>query len=638
MEVPGATAHFIFSGTFWNTASSPFSRQNIIDAIKVMFNSKFFDYLIQYGLTRPKLGNIVTNTTYTLPNSFNTSNLVDLIVDSMNHQQVPFSSTTVRHMYMVITPPGKSDPAAPTAAGYHFAAIQDPIEYTVVVANTFYFTNFDLMTITISHEIVEMMTDPLPDPTHRGIVGDPNKVDDPDYNEISDICDTQEGPRINNIEVEPYYSNQDGGCVVPTTDPSWVSCHEHAIWNLVTQTCDADPNYNPDFDGGIPDWDDIGDGGGFDPGTGGGGGSGGFGGDIWEKAYTGGLGHLAGSIQAKVAANGSMTGYVWGNITGVSGDSLATYAGTFTGTTTSGISGSVSGNVVGTGTGTGNASNGNKTGEFTCDVTGTVVGIDSGSGVGNITGKTTGSFTALNVVEVSDPGTGTGGGTGSGGTGGTGGGGTGSGDGSGGTGSGTGTPTPDPTTASPTYVESTLQLLWAIDSMEGDPCSINSPTEDTALQEIFNAPPDNLYAETLNYRRVGIYVNKISSVFVGRKIRNVKVVMQRVGAQPMQGLVFCRIRAANRTIVEEFPDTVDSSLISLTDVTYEFTHPSPQRTIERGDFIYIEYPSGGDASNYLRIKLCDTDKADGEASILVTFDGVNEVINIDKDAGFIVSV
>ena len=426
---------------------------------------------------------------------------------------------------------------------------------------------------------------------------------------------------------------------MPTTNPPWVSCHEHAIWNTVTQTCDADPNYNPDVDGGIPDWDDIGDGGGFDPGTGTGGGGGGlFGGDVWDKAYTGGLGHLAGSIQAKVAANGSMTGYVWGNITGVSGDSLATYAGTFTGTTESGISGSVSGNVVGTGTGTGNASNGNKTGEFTCDVTGTVVGIDSGSGVGNITGKTTGSFTALNVVEVSDPGTGTGGGTGSGGTGGTGGGGTGSGDGSGGTGSGTGTPTPDPATSSPTYVESTLQLLWAIDSMEGDPCSINSPTEDTALQEIFNAAPDNLYAETLNYRKVGIYVNKINSVFVGRKIRNVKCIIQRVGTQPLAGLVFCRIRAANRTIVEEFPDTLDSSLITSTDVTYEFTHPSPQRTIERGDFIYIEYPSGGDASNYLRIKLCDTDKADGEASCLVTFDGVNEVINIDKDAGYIVSV
>ena len=102
--------------------------------------------------------------------------------------------------------------------------------------------------------------------------------------------------------------------------------------------------------------------------------------------------------------------------------------------------------------------------------------------------------------------------------------------------------------------------------------------------------------------------------------------------------MFCRIRAANRTIVEEFPDTIDSSLITSTDVTYEFTHPSPQRTIERGDFIYIEYPSGGDASNYLRIKLCDTDKADAEASCLVTFDGVNEVINIDKDAGYIVTV
>ena len=91
-------------GAYWNTATSPYSRQNIIDAINVMFNGKFFDYLIQYGIKRPKLGTISTNTTFTLSNSFVAGDLADLAVDSMNHQQVPFSSNTIKHMYMVITP------------------------------------------------------------------------------------------------------------------------------------------------------------------------------------------------------------------------------------------------------------------------------------------------------------------------------------------------------------------------------------------------------------------------------------------------------------------------------------------------------------------------------------------------------
>lgn len=627
-----AVCHFIFSGSTWNTITSPFSRQNVIDMINAMFGSKYFDYLLQYDIYRPTLGKIITNTTTTIPNHFEDTDLTDTIKDSISRGNLPGPSAAAHHLYMVIIRPGIVPSDTPAPSGYHYSSLPssvpvgiDPISLAYVAGMGLTNSGFDGLTDTISHEVVEMITDPITNTGYNALRGNDSKIPEPGYNELSDICDNESNDRIGGFLVEPYYSDADGACVAPTTDPPWVSCHEHAIWNPVTQSCEADPSYNPEAEG-IPEWGEIGDGGtgGSDPGTGGGGGI--FGGDVWEKAYTGGLGHLLGAFQGKVAASGSVTGYVTGNITGVSGDSLATFAGTFNGTTPGGISGQVSGNVAGTGTGTGNSSNGNKTGEFVCDVTGTVIGIDSGSGAGNIAGRVTGSFTAINVVEVSDPGTGTG--TGSGGTGSTGG---------GGTESGTPTPTPDPTTTSPTFAESSLQLLWAIDSMEGDPCSINSPTEDTSLQEIFNAAPDNLYAETLNYRRVGIYVNKISSVFVGRKIRNVKVIMQRVGAQPLRGLVFCRIRASNRTIVEEFPDTIDSSLITETDVTYEFTHSSPQRDIERGDFIYIEYPSGGDTSNYLRIKLSDTDKADGEASCLVTFDGVNEVINIDKDCALIVS-
>ena len=52
------------------------------------------------------------------------------------------------------------------------------MEYSVVTAGVFYSTNFDLETITISHELVEMMTDPIPNPGFKGVVGDPNKVGD----------------------------------------------------------------------------------------------------------------------------------------------------------------------------------------------------------------------------------------------------------------------------------------------------------------------------------------------------------------------------------------------------------------------------------------------------------------------------
>jgi hypothetical protein len=626
--------HFIFWGSQWNTRTAIFSKQQFMDKMTALFGSNYFDYLIQYGAKRPKIGKIVINTTYAVPSggTFSLGNISQLIDNSIATGLVPkpepYTNPINNHMYLILPPSPKIPDAdqneSGNTIGYHFS-ISDLLNpsptnitlYDVVGVATTH-VSLDESTNVAAHELVEMMTNPVfNEPRFVGITVKksffPTTLD---LLEIADVCETTTGT-VNGVSVEGYYSDQDGGCVRPTAGPPWVSCHVGAKWNPITQACEAIPGVGGD-DTGIPDWDDIGGGGG---GTGGG-----FDNDPWQKAYTGGLGHLSGQISGKVT-NGSVVGSVFGNISGVSGDSLATFAGTFTGTTPNDIIGQFSGNIAGTGTGTGNSTNGNKTGDFTADVNGTIIGIDTGSGVGTVSGKVTGLFTAINVVDTGGN-TGTGGGTGTGGTGNTG----------GDPGTGTGTPTPDPATTSPTYVEAELQLLWAIDSMEGDPCSIDSPTEETSIQEIFNAPPDNLYAETLNYRMVGIYVNKISSVFVGKKIRNVKVIMHKVGASPIQGLVFCRIRSGNRTIVEEFPDTIDSSLISTTDVTYEFTHPSPARTIERGDFIYIEYPSGGDATNFLRIKLCDTDKADGEASCLVTFDGVNEVINIDKDPSFIVSI
>ena len=91
----GATFHFIFAGADWNTVTTPYSRQNMIDKIHLLFESKYFDYLIQYDVKRPKLGEIVTNTTFTLPTSFTTTNLNDLVQDSITRGQVPDRSNVV---------------------------------------------------------------------------------------------------------------------------------------------------------------------------------------------------------------------------------------------------------------------------------------------------------------------------------------------------------------------------------------------------------------------------------------------------------------------------------------------------------------------------------------------------------------
>jgi len=185
----------------------------------------------------------------------------------------------------------------------------------------------------------------------------------------------------------------------------------------------------------------------------------------------------------------------------------------------------------------------------------------------------------------------------------------------------------------PNYVTRKLTLMWAIDTINQDACSISSPFEDKDLQLIYEVAPDNIYADTVNYRKVGVIANLANSVLIGKRIRRVECTMKRFGVGTVTGLMYCRIRAANGTIVEQFSNTFDSAGLTNSDTIVPFTIATPNRTIEAKDVIYIEYPEGGDPGNYVRIKISNTDKADSAASCLSTDDGAKNIVNVDKDPG-----
>lgn len=188
------------------------------------------------------------------------------------------------------------------------------------------------------------------------------------------------------------------------------------------------------------------------------------------------------------------------------------------------------------------------------------------------------------------------------------------------------------------YVQKKLPLIWAIDSINVDACSSTSPFESKELQKIYEAAGDQIFSDTINYRKCGIAVQtnivdgkEKKSVFIGKRIKRVEVFIKKFGLSTITGLLYCRIRAANGTIVEQFENTVNASAIDNVGDTYTFNHSAPQRDIEKGDIIYIEFPDGGDPNNYLRIQIANIDKADGALSCLATDDGANTIKNIDKD-------
>lgn len=190
----------------------------------------------------------------------------------------------------------------------------------------------------------------------------------------------------------------------------------------------------------------------------------------------------------------------------------------------------------------------------------------------------------------------------------------------------------------PNYVTRKLVVMWAIDTITQDACSITSPFEDQTPQVVFEAAPDNIYSDSLNYRKTGLLFQEVTvagkkqqSALIGKRIRKVEVTFKKFGVGSLNGLIYCRIRSVNGTIVEQFTNTVDSATLTNVDAVKDFNIATPQRTIEKGDILYIEFPEGGDPSNYLRTKITLSDKADSAATCLVTDDGNNTIANVDKD-------
>lgn len=197
----------------------------------------------------------------------------------------------------------------------------------------------------------------------------------------------------------------------------------------------------------------------------------------------------------------------------------------------------------------------------------------------------------------------------------------------------------------PNYVTRKLRVMWTIDTINVDACSVSSPFETQEPQKIFEAAPDNIYSDTLNYRKTGLLFQEVTvnnekkqSALIGKRIRRVDVTFKKFGIGSLTGLIYCRVRSANGTIVEQFPTTVDSASINNEDVVKTFTIDTPQRTIEKGDILYIEFPEGGDPENYLRVKITNSDKGDSAMTCLVTDDGKNTIVNIDKDLACVIYV
>lgn len=205
---------------------------------------------------------------------------------------------------------------------------------------------------------------------------------------------------------------------------------------------------------------------------------------------------------------------------------------------------------------------------------------------------------------------------------GTGGGGTGGGGGSGGA-----FPGPPPPTPISDIVTAKYTDLYNINVDTGDSCTVGGPIEDRALETVENFPinpTENYVSMPLLRTRVGWFCGLDISALQGKRPRQVAVTIKRQGTPT--GLIKCRIRKdVSKTLLDPGDTSViaelgtfDSALLTNFDSTVTFTNLSNQVAIPHDGKLLVEF-EGGDASNYIMVKIADQDPYDGPATNLTRY-------------------
>ena len=264
-------------------------------------------------------------------------------------------------------------------------------------------------------------------------------------------------------------------------------------------------------------------------------------------------------------------------------------------------------------------------------------GIGGGTGSGTIGGGTIGGGT----IGGGTIGGGTIGG-GIGGIGGSTGGGISSGDGTGNT--GTGIDTPDPQESSVLYERKEFWIRYNIRHISDDACSVGKDPATLPLTPIYSVSGD-VYVEFKNYKRCGIQVateDKTNpaktSMFIGKPpIRYLKLTMRKaILNDNLTGNITVCIRDKDYNVVNTLT-TIAITSLNANDQDFPLNFPTNLRDLKLGDMLSIEY-DGSTQTDYLRVKVSQTEKIDGSNTRLFVFDGNSYIFDNYADLAADISV
>jgi hypothetical protein len=215
----GLPVQLIFWGSWWNGPDGAARANLIIDRTPAVINSEYFSELEQYGIARPTWRGALIVTEPSPPSAFNSTDdqtaVPDLIDDLIDDDVFP-DPDDGRIAFVVLMPQGFTETIGANGAHTYDDDYDFPFDDDKFwVAWVKYFDpskgeDPEETIRTVTHELVEMFTDPELDGWY---------TQTPQTGEISDAGTSADGKKqmawVNGARVASYWSNRHSATVIP---------------------------------------------------------------------------------------------------------------------------------------------------------------------------------------------------------------------------------------------------------------------------------------------------------------------------------------------------------------------------------------------------------------------------------------
>ncbi len=212
----------VFWGREWAGTAPPVTMSQVLDDVKSICAGPYFDAAKQLGANGAYVDRVVQITNSDPPNPVTASDAGNLVLGLIDNDTVPEPDDDLTTaLYIVLLPQrvgGATLSTPPGLNGAHSYATYSDYDFPVDWDNDSVFYAWIRNTgsraqisTTVSHEIVEAMTDPM------GNGWQVTPTNSSNWNEVGDVC--RSTFVLNSVTVQSYWSGKDNSCVVPTWQP-----------------------------------------------------------------------------------------------------------------------------------------------------------------------------------------------------------------------------------------------------------------------------------------------------------------------------------------------------------------------------------------------------------------------------------